>query len=96
MSYLTKEERAEYERGRRKVNMQESRNYRLIQGWLVKQYPDIMAEHEAFRIKLARENPMRKDLTTSPAFRRFMREEKGMKYVLLFVFPRYCVTVNWL
>ncbi len=94
MSYLTKEERAEYEQKRRKLVMQESRNYRLIHGWLIKRYPDILAEHHAFRIKLARENPARKDLTTAPAFHRFMCEENGMDYILLFVFLRYCVIVN--
>ncbi len=95
-SYLTKEEKSEYEQRRRKQIIQESRDYRLMHGWLMKVYPDILAEHCAFKTKLQRENPARKDLTTAPGFRTFMQEENGMEYVLLFVFLRYCVTVNWL
>ena len=95
-TYLTKEERAAYEQRRRKLIIQESRDYRLMHGWLMKRHPDILAAHCAFKTKLQKGNPARKDLTTAPAFRKFMQEENGMEYILLFVFLRYCVTVNWL
>ena len=95
-SYLTKEEKTEYEQKRRRQVIQESRDYRLMHAWLMKVYPDILTQYCAFKTKLQRENPARKDLTTAPRFRKFMQEENGMEYVLLFVFLRYCVTVNWL
>jgi hypothetical protein len=84
--YLSKEEKAEYEQRRRKLIIQESRDYRLMHGWLMKVHPDILAEHCAFKAKLQKGNPMRKDLTTAPQFRKFMRGEDGTEYVLLLFF----------
>ena len=79
--YLTKEEKAKYEQKRRREVIQESREHRLMYSWLMKVYPDILTQYYAFKTKLQRGNPARKDLTTAPAFRRFMREESGMEYV---------------
>ena len=62
----------------------------------MKAHPDILAEHFAFRAKLRKDNPIRKDLSTAPQFHKFMRGEDGTEYVLLFFFLRYCVTVNCL
>ena len=76
MSYLTKEERKEYEQRRRRQIIQDSRDHRLIHKWLLKMYPDILAGFYAFKTELQRGNPSRKDLTTAPAFRRFMEKEK--------------------
>ncbi len=81
--WLTREERTAYEKKRRDRIIQESRDYRVIQGWLMVQYPDILAAFVAFRENLQRQNPCRKDLTTSPMFRRFVREKTGTYYVLL-------------
>ncbi len=76
-SYYTKEEKGEYERLRRIQIMAQARNYRLMESWLGKQHPDILTAHLAFKDELRRQNPTRQDLTTAPAFRRFMLEENG-------------------
>ena len=73
-SYLTKQEKKEYEQTRRKQIIQDSRDHRLMSKWLTKTHPDIVAEFRAFKAKLQRGNPLRKDLTTAPAFRRFMQK----------------------
>ncbi len=76
-AYLSKSERAVYEQRRRKAVIQESKDYRLLSKWLLKVHPDTVAEFHAYRSKLQRLNPIRKDLTTSPQFARFMRGEDG-------------------
>ncbi len=75
--WLTREERTIYEKRRRDKVMQESRDYRVMNGWLTALYPNIMAAFVAFRNSLQKESPWRKDLTTSPVFRRFIREKTG-------------------
>jgi hypothetical protein len=87
--WLTREERTTYEKRRRDRVIQESRDYRVMQGWLLALYPDIMTDFLAFNEKLRKENPVRKDLTTSPMFRRFVREKTGT----FCCFVR-CVTVS--
>ena len=84
--YLSKSEKREYEQRRRVAVIQESRDYRLMNGWLRKKYPDILAQHLAFKGALRRDNPSRKDLTTAPQFHKFMRGEDGTECVLLFFF----------
>ena len=74
MSYLTKHEKKEYEQIRRKQIIQDARDHRLMLQWLVKVHPDTVAQFSAFKAKLQRENPLRKDLTRAPAFRKFMQE----------------------
>ena len=76
--YLTKEEKSEYEQRRRKQIIQDSRDQRLMFKWLTKMYPDILAQFYAFKAELQRGNPSRKDLTTAPAFHKFMQKEDGM------------------
>ena len=76
-AYLSKSERAVYEQRRRKIVIQESRDYRLMSKWLVKSYPDVIAEFHAYKTRLQKANPIRKDLTTSPQFVRFMKGEDG-------------------
>ena len=76
-SYYTKEEKGEYERLRRIRVMEQARNYRLMESWLGKQHPDILTAHLTFKDELQRQNPTRLDLTTAPAFRRFMLEGNG-------------------
>ncbi len=76
--YLTKEEKKEYEQRRRRQIIQDSRDQRLMFKWLTKMYPDILAKFYAFKTELQRGNPSRKDLTTAPAFHRFMQKEDGM------------------
>ena len=76
--YLTKEEKSEYEQRRRKQIIQDSRDQRLMFKWLTKMYPDILAQFYAFKTELQRGNPSRKDLTTAPAFHKFMQKEDGM------------------
>ncbi len=76
--YLSKEEKKEYEQVRRKQNIQDVRDYRLLFKWLTKTQPDTVAQFCAFKAKLQRENPLRKDLTRAPAFRKFMREGNGV------------------
>ncbi len=73
-SYLTKQEKKEYEQTRRKQIIQDSRDHRLMFKWLTKTHPDIVAEFRAFKAELQRGNPLRKDLSTAPAFRRFMQK----------------------
>ncbi len=63
--------------------IQESRDYRVMHGWLMAQYPDILATFVAFKENLQRQNPWRKDLSTSPTFRRFVLEKTGTYYILL-------------
>ena len=75
--HLTKEEKKAYERKRRANVTQEARNYRLINKWLMRRYPDILTQYYAFRNVLQRNNPYRKDLTTAPQFRKFMIGEDG-------------------
>jgi hypothetical protein len=75
--YLSKPEKAEYEQRRRKVVMQESRDYRLMSRWLLKVYPDVLTEYCAYKTRLQKANPVRKDLTTAPQFLRFMLMEDG-------------------
>ncbi len=87
--WLTREERTMYEKRRRDRIIQESRDYRVMQGWLLALHPDIMTAFVAFNEKLRKENPSREDLTTSPMFRRFVREKTGT-----FCCFGYCVTVN--
>ncbi len=79
-SYLTKQEKREYEQIRRKQNIQDVRDHRLMFKWLTKTHPDIVAQFCAFKAKLQRKNPLRKDLTTAPAFRKFM--QKGNDVVI--------------
>ncbi len=74
MSYLTKHEKKEYEQIRRKQIIQDARDHRLMLQWLTKVHPDTVAQFSAFEAKLQRENPLRKDLTRAPAFRKFMQE----------------------
>ncbi len=76
-SYLTKQEKKEYEQRRRKQIIQDSRDQRLMFKWLTKTYPDILAEFYAFKTELQRGNPARKDLTTAPAFHKFMEKGDG-------------------
>ncbi len=85
--YLSKEEKAEYEQRRRKLIIQESRDYRLMHRWLMKAHPDILAEHFAFRAKLRKDNPIRKDLSTAPQFHKFMRGGRwyGIRFVVFFL-----------
>ena len=75
--WLTREERTVYEKRRRDKIIQESRDFRVLQGWMLALYPDLMADFIAFNDKLRRENPSRKDLSTSPMFRRFIYEGTG-------------------
>ncbi len=77
-AWLTRGQRATYERNRRNRVIQESRDYRAISGWLTTLYPDIMTAFLAFKNNMERENPWRKDLTTSPTFKAFLREKTGM------------------
>ena len=79
-SYLTKQEKRKYEQIRRKQNIQDVRDHRLMFKWLTKTHPDIVAQFCAFKAKLQRKNPLRKDLTTAPAFRKFM--QKGNDVVI--------------
>ena len=76
-AYLSKSERAVYEQRRRKAVIQESRDYRLMSKWILKVYPDVLAEFHAYKTRLQKANPIRKDLTTSPEFIRFMLMEDG-------------------
>ena len=75
--WLTREERTVYEKRRRDKIIQESRDFRVLQGWMLTLHPDLMADFIAFNDKLRRENPSRKDLSTSPMFRRFICEGTG-------------------
>ena len=75
--YLTKEEKKAYEQKRRINIMHESRDSRLMNKWLMRRYPDILAQYFAFKNVLQRNNPQRKDLTTAPQFHKFMRGEDG-------------------
>jgi hypothetical protein len=82
MSYFTRQERCVYEKNRRDRVLGESRNYRVMQGWMLVKYPDLYTEFVAFNEQLRRANPARKDLTTSPMFRNFVREGTGTFYCL--------------
>ena len=75
--YLMREERTAYEKRRRDKVIQESRDFRVLQGWMLTLHPDLFAEFVAFNKKLQRDNPARKDLTTSPMFRKFVLEGTG-------------------
>ena len=75
--YLTREERTIYEKRRRDRVMQESRNYRVLQGWMLVKHPDLFTEFTVFNKQLQRANPARKDLTTSPMFRNFVSAGTG-------------------
>ena len=77
MSYFTREERVVYEKRRRDKIIRESRDFRVLQGWMLTLHPDLMADFVAFNNKLRRENPFKKDLSTSPMFRRFIHEGTG-------------------
>ncbi len=78
--YLTKEEKKEYEQVRRKQVIQDARDHRLLLKWLTRTQPDTMAKFCAFKAKLQRENPLRKDLSRAPAFRKFMREGDDVRF----------------
>ncbi len=69
-----------YEKGRRDRVLRESRNYRVLQGWMLVKYPDLYTEFEAFNQRLRSANPARKDLTTSPMFRNFVSTGTGTFY----------------
>ena len=75
--WLTKEERTRYEKRRRDRVIQESRDFHVMKGWLLTLYPDLMTDFLVFNEKLRKENPCRKDLSTSPMFRRFVCEGTG-------------------
>ena len=77
MSYFTREERVVYEKRRRDKIIRESRDFRVLQGWMLTLHPDLMADFVAFNNKLRRENPFKKDLSTSPMFRRFIYQGTG-------------------
>ncbi len=74
---LSREERTIYEKRRRDKIIQESRDFRVLQGWMLVLHSDLMTDFIAFNNKLRRENPARKDLSTSPMFRRFVNEGTG-------------------
>ncbi len=84
MSYLTRGERSVYERRRREKVTRESRDFRIMQGWLTTTYPDVMAAFMAFKDSLRRESPWRKDLSTSPLFHRYVRGEAGTFRLVFF------------
>ncbi len=89
MDYFTRKERAVYEKNRRDRITSESRRYRVMQGWMLTKYPDLYTEFVAFNEQLQRANPKRKDLTTSPMFKRFVCEGAGTFYCL-------CDSTFWL
>ncbi len=76
-SYYTKKEKLDYERLRRMQNIEQARNYRLMESWLGKQHPDILNAYLTFKEDLQRQNPSRQDLTKAPMFREFMLEKRG-------------------
>ena len=75
-SYYTKKEKLDYERSRRTQNMEQARNYRLMEGWLGKQHPDILNAYVTFKEDLQKQNPGRLDLTKSPMFREFTLKKR--------------------
>jgi hypothetical protein len=77
-AHKSKSVRALYEQRRRKVVIQEARDYRLLSRWMMKMHPDTFAEFTAFQTKLQAQNPNRRDLTTAPEFVCFIDEGDGM------------------
>ncbi len=71
-------ERALYERRRRRAVISEAREHRVMTRWLKKMYPKISSEFVLFHTKLQKDNPHKRDLTTSDDFSRFIRLGDGM------------------
>ncbi len=75
-SYYTKKEKSDYERSRRTRNMEQAHDYRLMEGWLGKQHPDILNAYVTFKEDLQKQNPGRLDLAKSPMFREFTLKKR--------------------
>ncbi len=57
--------------------MEQARDYRLMEGWLGKQHPDILNAYVTFKEDLQKQNPGRLDLAKSPMFREFTLKKRG-------------------
>ncbi len=56
--------------------MEQARDYRLMEGWLGKQHPDILNAYVTFKEDLQKQNPGRLDLAKSPMFRKFTLKKR--------------------
>ncbi len=77
MSTREVKERTLYEQRRRKNVIRESREFRVMERWLAKMYPTIANEFKLFHTKLQKQNPSKRDLTTTEDFLCFVRLGDG-------------------
>ncbi len=75
--------------------IKDAREHRLMTRWLRKVYPKISEEFDLFHAKLQRDNPNRRDLTTTGDFARFMRSGDGTECAF-FCFSEYGMIVECL
>ncbi len=90
-----KSERALYEQRRRKGVIKDAREHRVMTRWLRKVHPTIADDFDKFHNKLQRENPNKRDLTTTEDFARFMRLGDGTECAF-FCFSEYGMIVECL
>ncbi len=93
MSAQDVKERTLYEQRRRKNVIRESREYRVMERWLLKMYPVVANEFKLFHTKLQKQNPYKRDLTTTEDFHRFMRLGDGTLRVFCSLALRWGVYV---